>query len=72
MLQNNQVNINIGSGLTRESRENVLNAVRSILAGANNNAAFNEIEEDEYEDVLDEDLLDEIFESKGDVESDKC
>jgi hypothetical protein len=32
LMQNNQVNINIGSELDRDSRERVMNAVRAILA----------------------------------------
>ena len=57
LLQNNQVNINIGSGLNRESRENVLNAVRAILSGAQNS------EEDLVD--LEEDIID-IMENEGD------
>lgn len=71
LLQNNQVNINIGSGLNRESRENVLNAVRSILASANNSLADNV--EDTYEDIVDdyddEEFLVDIFENEGETES---
>lgn len=48
MMQNNQVNINIGSGLDKDSRDKVFDTVKSIL----NSTAIKETEkteEDDYE-----------------------
>jgi hypothetical protein len=54
LMQNNQVNINIDSGLDRESRERVMDAVRAILASGTTNL-----------DELDEDLV-EVVDDEGD------
>lgn len=50
LMQNNQVNINIDSGLDRDGRERVMDAVKAILAKASNSK----------EDII------EIVEDKGD------
>lgn len=50
LMQNNQVNINIDSGLDRDGRERVMDAVKAILAKASN----------PKEDII------EIVEDKGD------
>lgn len=52
LMQNNQVNINIDSGLDRESRERVMDAVRAILASGTTN--MQSLEEDLVEVVDDE------------------
>lgn len=52
LMQNNQVNINIDSGLDRESRERVMDAVRAILASGTTNTQS--LEEDLVEVVDDE------------------
>ena len=47
LMQNNQVNINVGVDLDRESRERVLERVQSILSGVKKQEKFEvEIEED--------------------------
>lgn len=47
LMQNNQVNINVGMDLDRESRERVLERVQSILSGVKKQEKFEvEIEED--------------------------
>ena len=52
LMQNNQVNINIDSGLDRDSRERVMDAVRAILSSGATN--LTDIEEDLIEVVDDE------------------
>lgn len=50
LMQNNQVNINIGSDLDRDGRERVLNTVANLIAQMQNNND-NVIEVDDITDI---------------------
>lgn len=58
LMQNNQVNINIGSELDRDSRERVMNAVRAILSS----------KPGELLDTIEADNIIDIDEGENDVE----
>lgn len=67
-IQINQQNINLGeAGLSRESRQNVMDAVASILKRLNEES-LEEPEIIEEESVLDNDIEDTIYSQDGEEE----
>lgn len=67
-IQINQQNINLGeAGLSRESRQNVMDAVASILKRLNEES-LEEPEIIEEESVLDNDIEDAIYSQDGEEE----